>query len=339
MAINPVEFYQQVLSMSIEERSSGYKDLVSNNNVFMALINRKNLWESYSGPRIRQTLQIDKAEMQWFSGYDFLNNPPLELFNDAYYTPNWAVVPISLTMEEIWNNSGPNQIRPVVRSYMEAAERALQDGMEVGVFSDGTASGGKQIGGLDLAVPIVDDTGVYGGISRADFAIWRTTTYDADSDFPSIGTQVNSVTVRPIYEQIMMNHTRGNKAPDLVLASQQHYAAYSAATVAIQRIQRTGGVGDMGFTSLEFIGGGHRAEIVLGGGIRSSMPANTTFFLDTDSFRMRYNPEFYFDKLFKGDGQMPINQAAIAQFIGFGGELTMVNPLMNARLIDSDTAS
>jgi hypothetical protein len=69
------------------------------------------------------------------------------------------------------------------------------------------------------------------------------------------------------------------------------------------------------------------------------MPANTTFFLDTDSFRMRYNPEFYFDKLFKGDGQMPINQAALAQFIGFGGELTMVNPLMNARLIDSDTAS
>ena len=50
--------YQQILSMAVEERSSGYQDLVSNNNALLAVLKRKGLWQTYSGPRIRQTLQV-----------------------------------------------------------------------------------------------------------------------------------------------------------------------------------------------------------------------------------------------------------------------------------------
>jgi len=48
--------YQQILSMALEERSSGYEDLVSNNNALLAVMRKKGLWQTYSGPRIRQTL-------------------------------------------------------------------------------------------------------------------------------------------------------------------------------------------------------------------------------------------------------------------------------------------
>jgi hypothetical protein len=60
--------YQQILSMALEDRSSGYVDLVSNNNALLAVMRRKGLWQSYSGPRIRQTLQIGKQVAQWYSG-------------------------------------------------------------------------------------------------------------------------------------------------------------------------------------------------------------------------------------------------------------------------------
>jgi len=325
--------------MALEDRTPGYQDLVSNNNAFFAVLNRKGLWQDYSGPRIRETLQIDKADIQWAGGFDFLNNAPIELFNDAWFTPKMAFVPISLSMEEIWNNRGENQIKPVLRSYLEAAERALRDGMDEAAYSDGTGFGGKEIGGLDLAIPLVDDQGTYGGISRLDNAIWRTTTYDADTDFTDIGTQVNSTTIRRYYMRIMSQHTRGTRAPDLGLLSQQHYEAYDAATVAIQRIQRSGGLGELGFSTLEYIGANRRMELVLAGGLGTPMPANTTFFLETDSFRVRVNPANNFDKLFDGDGQMPINQAAIAQFIGWMGEVTQVNPRFHARFYDSDPAS
>ena len=39
--------YQQILSMSLEDRSSGYQDLVSNNNALLAVLKRKGMWQTY----------------------------------------------------------------------------------------------------------------------------------------------------------------------------------------------------------------------------------------------------------------------------------------------------
>lgn len=339
MPINPVQHYQQVLSMALEDRSRGYQDLVSNNNALLAVLRRKGLWRTYSGPRVRETLQIDKQDAQWYSGHDFLENPPIELFNDAYFTPKMVAVPISLTMEEILNNEGSNQLMDVMESYIDAAERSLMDTMDAALHGDGSANGGKAIGGLAVAVPIVTNSGVYGGISRTDHALWRTSTFDAHSFATDIGTQVTSVTIRPFLNRIMTQRSRGRNYADLLLMSPEHYEAYDAATAAIQRIQREGGLAKLGFSSLEYVGGGKRAEIVLDGGIGSNMPANTTFGLDTDSIRIRYNSNRNFDKLFEGDGQKPINQDAIAQYIGWMGELTLTNPLFSWRFYDSNASA
>src|SRR5678816_1543732 len=173
--------YQQILSMAIEDRSSGYEDLVSNNNALLAVMKRKGLWQTYSGPRIRQTLQVSKNVAQWYSGYDQLLNPAIDLFNDAYYDPKQVVVPVVLSMQEILNNEGEAQLMDVYDSYMEAAERALEDAMDVALYGDGSANGGKQLTGLATAVPVITNTGVYGGIDRATAAIWRTNTFDAQS--------------------------------------------------------------------------------------------------------------------------------------------------------------
>ena len=307
--------YQQILSISLEDRSSGYMDLVSNNNALLRLMKDKGLWQTYSGPRIRQTLQIGKQVAQWYSGYDQLLNPALDIFNDAYFDPKMVVVPVVLSMQEILNNEGDAQILDVYDSYIDAAERALQDTMDAGIYGDGSANGGKQITGLATAVPITTTSGVYGGLDRATATIWRTTTFDAHTYNTAIGTQVNSTTVRPFLNAIMTNRSRGRDYADLLIMSPEHYAAYDAATLAIQKQQNDSGLGKLGFSSLEYIGGGKRAQIVLDGGIGSNMPANTTFGLQTDSFRLRYHPNHNFDKLFDGDGQMPIDKDAIAQFI------------------------
>lgn len=335
MAINTVAAYQQVLSMALEERTPGYQDLVSNHNALLAVLKRKGLWKSYSGPRIRETLQIDKADAQWYNGFDFLNNAPIELFNDAYFTPKMVAIPITLALEEILNNEGDGQVMDVMESYIDAAERSLMDAMDTALHGDGTANGGKALNGLAVAVPIVTNSGTYGGISRVDNAIWRTTTYDVNTYDTGIGTGITSATIRPFLNKIMTARSRGRRHADLLLTSPEHYAAYDAATLVVQRIQKEGGLAKLGFSSLEYVGGGKSAEIVLDGGIGSNMPANTTFGLDTDSLRVRFNPSRNFDKLFEGDGQKPINQDAIAQFIGWMGELTMTNPLFNWRMYDS----
>src|SRR5262252_7181024 len=337
--INPNAAYQQILSMALEDRQPKYQDLVSNNNALLALTKRKGYWETYSGPRIRQTLQIAKQTAQWYSGYDQLINAALDLFNDCYYDPKMVVVPIILSYQEILNNRGDNQLIPVLKAYMEAAEKSLQDTFDAGLYSDGTANGGKQMTGLGAAVPIVNTSGTYAGIDRGSATIWRTQTFDAQSAFTTIGTQVNSTTIRPFLNAIMTKQSRGRDYADVLIMSPEHFSAYDAATVAIQRQTNQTALGQLGFTALEYIGGGKRAEIVLDGGIGSNMPANTTFGLNSDTFRLRYHPNRNGDKLFDGDGQMPIDTDAIAQFIGWMGELTQVNPLFNWRFYDSTPAA
>jgi hypothetical protein len=336
--INTVAGYQQILSMSLEQRSPKYQDLVSNNNALFAVLKRKGLWQTYSGPRIRQTLQIAKQTAQWYSGFDQLLNPALDLFNDAVYDPKMVVIPVILSMQEILNNSGKNQLIDVYDNYISAAERSLEDTFDAALYSDGLANGGKQLTGLATAVPIVTNTGTYGGIARSN-VIWQTKTYDIHTLTAPLGPQATSTNIRAILNYVMTKQSRGKDYADLLIMSPEHYAAYDAATVAIQRQTNETSMGKLGFSALEYIGGGKRAEIVLDGGIGSNMPANTTFGINTDSFRVRYHPDRNFDKVFDGEGMMPIDKDAIAQFIGFMGEVTMTNPQFNWRMYDSNPAA
>lgn len=331
--------YRQILSTALAERSTGIEDLVSDSVPLYNVVKEKGRIRSFSGPEIRQTLQFNKQEAQWIRGYDFLANPPLELWNDAVWTPKTVFVPMSLTGQEMRANEGENQIFDIVDGYLEAAEMALVDAFDEALHSDGTADGGKQLIGLAGAVPIVNNTGTYGGIDRAAVPLWRTSTFDADTNFSTIGTQVNSTTIRAMLNSIMSQRSRGTRYADLLVMSEEHYFAYDAATVAIQRIAKEGRLASLGFSALEYIGGGKRAEIVLASGMNTNMPANTTYGIETRSLSIRNRESLNFATLFDGDGQKPINQDAVAQFIGWEGEMTLTNPLFTWRFYDSDPAS
>jgi len=336
MALNTNERLQEALSLAIEDRSSGYQDLVSNANVLLAVMKDKGMWKTFEGPTIRERLlYAESGTYTRYSGYQFLNPKPAELLNDAEYTPKMAAVSVVLSMEDILQNNGSTaQLMNIMDVHLEAAEQELQDRFTEDLHSDGTADSGRQIGGLQLAIPTDPSAGVYGGISRVNNTIWRPTTYDANSDFSGVSA-VTSSSVKPIFNEIVIERSRGKQGPDLVLSSQEHYLSYQAATEEIQRITDGGKVAKLGFPSLKFYGAGKSIDIVLEGGIGSAMPSDTTYFIDTNSLRFRYHKDRNFSKF--GGKQTPVNQDAVVQHIGFYGELTMVNPLHMAKLYDSAT--
>lgn len=336
MPLTTVEKNQEILSLALEDRSTGYQDLVSNSNALLAVLKSKGKWKPYSGPIIRERLLYNKTNSAvWYNGYDFLNSAPTELFNDAEFRPKMVAVGVVLTNEEILNNSGTNQLEDVMETHIEAAENELKDEMDISLHGNGTRFGGKELGGLQLAVPTAVSSGSYGGIPRSN-AIWQTSAFDANSYDTTIGTQVTATTVRPFLNKIMTKRARGKQAADLMLMSAEHYGAYDAATVAIQRVS-DGLLGKLGFANLKYIGAGRQADIVQDGGIGSNMPSNTTYGLDTDHLWMRYHPERNFNKI--GRSMMPINQDAVVQYIGFMGELTMTNPLFQWKFYDSNPSA
>lgn len=330
MALTSTEKLQEAFSLALEDRSQGYADLVSNANAILYLMKKRGQFKTFSGPTIRERLLYNESgSYTRYSGYQFLNPAPAELFNDAEFTPKLAAVSVTLSGEDILKNAGTNQLKDILEEHILAAEQELEDRFVEDVHSDGSAS--NQIGGLQMAIPTTV-TNTYGGIDRNVQTIWRTTTYDANSAFSGI-TAVSSTTVKTIFDNIMIARSRGNKGPNVIASSQEHYIAYTAATVAIQQITNENELGKMGFSSLKYYGAGKSVDVVLEGGIGSAMPANTSYFLDTTALRFRYHPDRNFVKF--GGKQMPVNQDAIVQHIGFFGNLTLNNPLHSAKLYDS----
>lgn len=335
MALTSTERLQEAFSLALEDRSQGYADLVSNSNAILYLMKKRGQFKTFSGPTIRERLLYNESGTYTrYSGYQYLNPTPAELFNDAEFTAKLAAVSVTLSGEDILKNSGPNQLKDIMEEHIMAAETELVDRFVEDLHSDGTAS--NQIGGLQLAIPTTVNSGTYGGISRADNAIWRTSSYDANSAFSGI-TQVTSTTVKTIFDNIMIARSRGTKGPNVIVASAEHYIAYTAATTAIQRINDENELGKLGFTNLKYYGAGKSVDVVLEGGIGSAMPSNVSYFIDTSALRFRYHPDRNFVKF--GGKQMPVNQDAVVQHIGFYGNLTLSNPLHMAKLFDSNTAA
>jgi hypothetical protein len=330
MALTSTEKLQEAFSLALEDRSQGYADLVSNSNAILFLMKKKGQFKTFSGPTIRERLLYNESGTYTrYAGYQFLNPAPAELFNDAEFTAKLAAVSVTLSGEDILKNSGTNQLKDIMEEHMSAAEQELQDRFVEDLHSAGSES--NQIGGLQMAIPTTP-TNTYGGIDRNAQTIWRTTTYDANSAFSGI-TAVTSSTVKTIFDNIMIARSRGNKGPNVIASSAEHYIAYTAATVAIQQITNENELGKLGFSSLKYFGAGKSVDVVLEGGIGSAMPANTTYFLDTAALRFRYHPDRNFVKF--GGKQMPVNQDAIVQHIGFYGNLTLNNPLHSAKMYDS----
>lgn len=331
MALTTNERLQEALSLALEDRSRGYADLVSNSNAILYLMRKRGQMKTFSGPKIRERLLYNESGTYTrYTGYQFLNPKPAELINDAEYEPKLAAVSVTLSGEDILKNSGRNQLLDIMEEHISAAEQELTDRFVEDLHADGTAA--NQIGGLQLAIPTDPTAGTYGGISRAENAIWRTTAYNANSAFSGI-TGVDATTVKTIFDNIMIERSLGTKGPNVIVCSQEHYIAYTAATTAIQRIQDENELGAVGFTNLKYYGSGKSVDVVLEGGIGTAMPANTTYFLDTNSLRFRYHPDRNFVKF--GGKQMPINQDAYVQHIGFFGNLTIKNPRHLAKLYDS----
>lgn len=330
MALVSNERLMEAFSLALEDRSQGYADLVSNANALLFVMKKRGQFKTFSGPTIRERLLYNESGTYTrYSGYQYLNPAPAELFNDAEFLAKLAAVSVTLSGEDILKNSGTNQLKDIMEEHMSAAEQELQDRFVEDLHSDGLAT--NQIGGLQMAIPTTP-TNSYGGIDRNAQTIWRTTTYDANSAFSGI-TAVNSTTVKSIFDQIMIARSRGNKGPNLILSAQEHYTAYTAATVAIQRINDETELGKLGFTALKYYGAGKSVDVVLEGGIGSAMPSNVSYFIDTAALKFRYHPDRNFVKF--GGKQMPVNQDAIVQHIGFYGNLTLNNPLHTAKLYDS----
>lgn len=334
MAIVTERELRQTLTATVARRSREVQDIVYNSTPLTRILrDQGNIKvKRAGGPELRVPIQFDQLDAQWFTGYDKIEITPKELLNSAVFNWSRVVSMFSLTGTELLFNSSEEAQIDLMEVYVSSAEKGAKQAFEQAIPQDGTGTGGRQMIGLGGAIPIVPNTGVYGGIDRADVPNWRTSTFTVSTDFPDIGTTWDATTARPIIERIALNRSVNGRYADLLIADSLSYQAISASFVAHQRLQseRSARLGYMGLSYQTPAG---PVEIVAAGGIGNVMPTNTIFGIDTDALCLYEFPNQSFVPFHSGDGMRPINQDAIAQGIVWTGQMVLENPRTSYRLI------
>lgn len=336
MPINSRIDMGQTLTASVARRSKKIQDIVYNSTPLTAILrqNGRIKTKRAGGPELRIPVEFDKLSAQWFTGYDFIKITPKELLNSAVFNWSRVVAPFSLNGTELLYNSGEEEQIDLMEFYLNAAEKSVKESFETALVGDGTADGGRQLIGLGGAVPVVANTGTYGGIDRAAVANWRTTTFNIVSGDVSGFTAWDSTTARPIINRIALNRSRNGMYADLLIADALAYEAIDAAVVAHQRIvsDRSQRLGRLGFEGLTIVTAAGPVDIVAAGGIGNVMPANTIFGIDTQNTAIYEFPDQAFVPFHPGNGIRPINQDAVAQGIVWSGQMVLENPLFSYRI-------
>lgn len=266
---------------------------------------------------------------------DKLEITPKEILNSAVFNWSRVVAMFSLTGSELLWNSGEEEVIDLMAAYMENAEETVRDAFETGLVGDGTANGGRQMVGLGAAIPIIPNTGVYGGIDRATVPNWRTSTFDVTGgDIPPYTTW-DSTSALGIISDISLRRSRNGRYPDLWIFDANSWQAVERAFVAHQRI-----VSDrsqrLGLNGYSYNTGAGVVDLVPAAGIGTVMPEDTAFGIDTRGLAIYTFPGQEFVPFHPGDGMRPINQDAIAQGVVWTGQLVLENPLSQVRLLTNE---
>lgn len=307
----------EIVTTTLRNRTGQLADNVTKNNALLYKLQKRGNMKKVSGGRtiVQELEYAENATYKRYSGYETLNIAPSDVFTAAEFDYKQAAVAVSISGLEQLQNSGKEAIIDLLTARIKNADKTMMNNIAGDVYSDGTADGGKQIGGLQLLVSKTPTTGTVGGIDRANWAFWRNraTVSGTAADATNIQSRMNSMA---------LNLVRGTDRTDLIVADVNYYNFYLSSLQAIQRITNTDMAG-AGFTNLEYFGHGGSAAVVLDGGIGGFCPANTMYFLNTDYIHFRPHADRNMVPI--GDDRYAVNQDAMVKLIGFAGNMTLSN--------------
>ena len=319
-----------IVATTIQNRSEKIADNVTKNNALSMKLNQRGNVKTFSGGNtIMQELSFaQNGNGGWYSGYDLLPVAAQDVITAAEFAIKQLATPVVMSGLEQLQNAGREQMIDLIEGRINVAESTMANLLAGAIYSDGTGAGGKELTGLNAAVPTNPATGVYAGIDRASWVFWRSKKYDFAVD----GTPVGPVTKDNIaagMNTLWAKLVRGSDRPDLIIVDNYIWGIYMASLQAQQRFTQTS-KGGLGFPSLQYMD----AEIVLDGGIGGFCPPKTAFFLNTKYIHLRPHSARNMVTL-SPNRRYAINQDAEVQILAWAGNLTTSGAQFQGRLMDS----
>lgn len=316
-----------IIATTIQSRTGEIADNVTSNNaLLMRLKQRGNIKTFSGGSSIFQELSFaSNGNAGWYAGYEALPIAAQDVISSAEYSIKQAACPVTISGLEQLQNAGKERIIDLIDSRMDVAESSMANLIASGLYSDGTAAGGKQIDGLLQQVATVP-TNVVGGINRATWLFWKNQYFRCTT---TGGAAMSATNVQTYFNRMWASLVRGNDRPDLIMVDNVAWGFYMASLQAQQRFTGTD-TAKLGFMSVKFMD----ADVVLDGAMQinwtstgaagtapNSVPATSAYFLNTKY--LFYRPHAARNMVPLSPGQRySVNQDASVQILAWAGNLT-----------------
>lgn len=305
----------EIVTTTLRRRSKQLADNVSNGNALLQRINSKGNMRSASGGRtiVEELEYAENSTFKYYSGYETLDITPSDVLTAAEFNWKQAACVVSISgLEGDVQNTGPDAVINLLEARIRNAERTMRNNLSTGIYSDGTGTSGKQVGGLQLLVADAPSTGTVGGINKNTFSFWRNQEFDFSS--ASLGAGSAGV-IQQGMRNLWIDCLRGPDKPDLITADANFFEAFWNSLVTIQRITEADR-GQAGFQTLKFL----NADVVYDGD--SGHPANHMYFLNTDYLFWRPHARRNMVPL---EDRMSVNQDAMVVPMVWAGNMTSSN--------------
>ena len=297
----------EIVTTTLRNRSRTLSDNVSNHNALLRRLRENGNQTSVTGRDIVRELEYsDNGTVQFYSGYETLDVSPSDVLSAAVFDYKQLAGNVTISGLEQVKNSGTEAIINLLEARINVLEKSLMNSLSTSLYSDGTGTSGKEVGGLQLLVADAG-TGTVGGINSSTFTFWQNVQTTATSSAFSVAN------VQSDMNTIYLSLVRGADSPDLVMAGTNAYTAFLGSLQAIQRIT-SDDMARSGFTSLQYL----NSDVVFD----SSCNTNRMYFLNTDYLRLEVAASRDF---VPGEAKMSVNQDAMVTPMFWSGNLTCSN--------------
>ena len=305
----------EVVTTTLRKRSRKLADNVSENTALLFRIKERGNSRPVDGGRtiVEELAYAENPTYKRYSGFETLDISASDQFTAAEFEWKQAAVAVVMSGLEELQTSGSGRSIDLLGARIKNAERTFMNNLSADLYSDGTADGGKQIGGLQSVVADAG-TGTVGGINSATWTFWQNQFYD----FSDEGVTPGSGTIQTAMNTLWLRCKRNRDQTDLIVADDTYFQFYWESLQAIQRIG-SDSLGQAGFQSLKFMG----ADVVPDGGLGGDAPAAHMYYLNTDYLHWRPHSDRNMVPL--NPDRYATNQDAFTRLIAFAGNLTTNN--------------
>ena len=297
----------EIVTTSLRNRSRALADNVTNHNALLRRLRENGNQTTITGRDIVRELEYaENGSVQFYSGYETLDVSPADVLSAAVFSYKQLAGNVTISGLEQIKNSGEQAIINLLEARIGVLEKSMMNTLSTSIYSDGTGSSGKEVGGLQLIVADAG-TGTVGGINSSTFTFFQNVQTTATSS--AFSTSNVQADMNNIYLQLV----RGADSPDLVMAGTNAYKAFLGSLQAIQRIT-SDDLAKSGFTSVQYL----NSDVVFD----SACNTNRMYFLNTDYLRLEVAEGRDF---VPGEAKTSINQDALVTPVFWSGNLTCSN--------------